>query len=153
MNHTIEEQLETEGFYVSTTVGWSMFPMLRDRRDRVVIRPIGNKRLKRLDLPLYRRPDGKYILHRIIGVRDDHYIIRGDNTYRKEYVPDAWILGYVEEFYRNGKHKTVRGKGYRFYVRLWELLYPFRFLAFQFLRMIRGVGRRLFRRKKKTPSA
>ncbi|MBO4308429.1 MAG: S24/S26 family peptidase [Clostridia bacterium] len=153
MNRNIEEQLETEGFYVSTTVGWSMFPMLRNRRDRVVIRPIGEKRLKRFDLPLYRRPDGKYILHRVIGVRDGHYIIRGDNTYRKEYVPAEWILGYVDEFYRNGKHKTVQGKGYRFYVRLWNLLYPLRFLVFHGLLFFYRIRKKIFPNKKKTPSA
>lgn len=151
MNRNIEEQLATEGFYVSTTVGWSMFPMLRNRRDRVVIRPVGKERLKKFDLPLYRRPDGKYILHRIIGVMDDCYIIRGDNTYRKEYVPDAWILGYVEEFYRNGKHESVKGKGYRIYVGLWYVLYPLRFLAFHSIRSIKRVGRKLFRRKQKMP--
>ena len=89
----IEAQLREQGFYVSTTVGWSMFPMLRNRRDRVVVLPVGQERLRKYDLPLYRRPDGKYILHRIIGVREGEYIIRGDNTYVKEHVPDGWILG------------------------------------------------------------
>ena len=89
----IERQLAEQGFYVSTTVGCSMRPMLRNRRDRVIVLPVGEERLKKYDLPLYRRPDGKYILHRIIGVRDGEYIIRGDNTYVREHVRDAWILG------------------------------------------------------------
>ena len=135
MNRNIEEQLQTEGFYVSTTVGWSMFPMLRNRRDRVVIRRIGAERLKKYDLPLYRRPDGKYILHRVIGVKENGYIIRGDNTYQKEQVPDEWILGYVEEFYRNGKRKAVTDRRYRLYVRLWHLIYPLRFLGFHAMRV------------------
>ena len=83
-NGNIERQLAEQGFYVSTTVGCSMRPMLRNRRDRVIVLPIGDERLKKYDLPLYRRPDGKYILHRIIGVRDGEYVIRGDNTYAKE---------------------------------------------------------------------
>lgn len=150
MNHNIEEQLASEGFYVSTTVGWSMFPMLRNRRDRVVIHPVGAGRLKKYDLPLYRRPDGKYILHRIIGVRDGYYIIRGDNTYRKERVPDEWILGYVTEFYRNGKHKTAQGKGYRFYARFWNFLFPVRFVAFHLIRFAARVKHKLFGSRKKT---
>ena len=89
----IERQLAEQGFYVSTTVGCSMRPMLRNRRDRVIVLPVGEERLKKYDLPLYRRPDGKYILHRIIGVRDGEYIIRGDNTYVREHVRDAWIFG------------------------------------------------------------
>ena len=57
-NGNIERQLAEQGFYVSTTVGCSMRPMLRNRRDRVIVLPIGDERLKKYDLPLYRRPDG-----------------------------------------------------------------------------------------------
>lgn len=116
-NGNIERQLAEQGFYVSTTVGCSMRPMLRNRRDRVIVLPIGDERLKKYDLPLYRRPDGKYILHRIIGVRDGEYVIRGDNTYAKEYVPDAWVLGYVTEFYRGKRHVLSSARSYRFYAR------------------------------------
>lgn len=128
----IERQLAEQGFYVSTTVGCSMRPMLRNRRDRVIVLPVGEERLKKYDLPLYRRPDGKYILHRIIGVRDGEYIIRGDNTYVREHVPDAWILGYVSEFYRGEKHILSDSRGYRFYARAWNFLYPVRYLCHLF---------------------
>lgn len=129
MNENIEKILAEDGFYVSTTVGTSMSPMLRNRKDRVVIRPLGEEKLKKYDLPLYRRPDGKYVLHRIIGVREGYYIIRGDNTYRKEKVPTEWVLGYVAEFYRNEKHIYTTQKKYRAYARLWNWIYPLRFLA------------------------
>ncbi len=149
MSRNIEEQLESEGFYVSTTVGWSMYPMLRNRRDRVIIRPVGQNRLKRFDLPLYHRPDGKYVLHRIIGVRDGFYIIRGDNTYQKEKVPDSWIIGYVEEFYREGKRKSVTKKGYRFYARMWHAIYPLRVVVFSLYRLAAKIHHKLFRKSKK----
>ncbi len=128
--HNIEEHLQSEGYYVSTTVGMSMHPMLRNRRDRVIILPVGSERLKKYDLPLYRRPDGKYILHRIIGVRDGEYIIRGDNTYVKEHVPDAWILGYVSEFYRKGKHISADARSYRRYAAFWNFIYPIRWVVY-----------------------
>ena len=147
MSENIEEQLRTEGFYVSTTVGWSMFPMLRNRRDRVILRPVGEKRLKKYDLPLYRRPDGKYVLHRIIGVREGYYVIRGDNTYQKEKVPDAWILGYVAEFYRGEKHIPATKKSYRAYARIWNFLYPARFLFVGCRRLAARVFRKIFPKK------
>lgn len=131
----IETQLKEQGFYVSTTVGWSMWPMLRNRHDRVILLPVGEERLKKYDLPLYRRPDGKYILHRIIGVKDGKYIIRGDNTYVKEHIPDEWILGYVSEFYRADRHVQTSSRSYRFYAAFWNAIYPIR-------RLIWG-GRRL----------
>ena len=130
MNRQIEAQLTTEGFYVSTTVGVSMWPMLRNRRDRVIIYPVeANTKLSRFDLPLYRRRDGKYVLHRIIGVKDDHYVIRGDNTYKKELVPHEKIIGVMREFYRGEKHVLAEDKKYRAYVRVWNAMYPFRFLV------------------------
>ena len=119
----IEQQLRDEGFYVSTTVGYSMMPMLRDRRDRVILQAKGEERLKKWDLPLYRYPNGKYVLHRIIDVKDGYYIIRGDNTFVKEKVPEEWILGYVTEFYRKGKHVSADAKVYRFYAAFWQRIY------------------------------
>ena len=129
MNYNIEKQLKEDGFYVSTTVGVSMWPMLRNRRDRVILRPLKEgERLLRFDLPLYRRRDGKYVLHRIIGVKDGFYVIRGDNTYTKEKVMDAQIVGVVSEFYRKDRNIKADNKKYRAYVRFWNLIYPVRWL-------------------------
>ena len=130
MNRSIEEQLQTEGFYVSTTVGTSMWPMLRNRCDRVLIRPIEpGERLSRYDLPLYLRPDGKYVLHRVIDVQADCYVIRGDNTYVKEYIPKEWILGVMTEFWRGDKHVAADSRTYRLYARVWRAIYPLRWFV------------------------
>lgn len=127
MSESIEEVLARDGYYVRTTVGVSMRPMLRNRRDRVIIRPVGEERLKRWDLPLYRRPDGKCVLHRIIDVKDGYYVIRGDNTYAKERVPDEWVIGVMSEFYRGKRHVTATQRSYRFYAAAWQTLYPIRY--------------------------
>ena len=142
----IEEQLRTNGVYVSTTVGVSMKPMLRNRRDRIVLLPVGKERLKKWDLPMYRRADGKYVLHRIIDVKDDHYIIRGDNTYMKEYVRDEQILGYVSEFYRGNRHVSTDEKGYRRYAAFWHAIYPLR-MPLHKLRMLASRVKHFLLRK------
>ena len=144
-NRGIEDQLIEQGYHVSTTVGMSMYPMLRDRRDRIVVIPVGEKTLKKYDLPLYKRPDGKCVLHRIIGVRKDHYVIRGDNTYVREYVPKDWILGYVSEFYRKGRHVLASSRGHRAYAALWNFIYPIRWGYVK----ARGLLGRLIRKLKK----
>ena len=41
--------------------------------------------LKKYDVALYKR-GSSYILHRIIGIQNGEYLIRGDNTYRMEHV-------------------------------------------------------------------
>lgn len=119
----IEQALEQEGVFVSTTSGVSMRPLFKDRRDTiVVVKPTG--RLKKYDVPLYRSGD-KYLLHRIIEVLPDSYVIRGDNCYAKEYgITDDDIVGVLREFYRKNKHHTVDEWGYRFYARVWVALHP-----------------------------
>ena len=121
----IEQVLEQEGVFVSTTSGVSMRPLFKHRRDTVVIvKPSG--RLKRYDVPLYRRGDN-YYLHRIIKVLPDSYVICGDNCIAKEYdINDDKIIGVLSEFYRKNKHHTVDEWGYRTYARIWVALYPVR---------------------------
>ncbi len=148
MRESIETQLREEGFYVSTTVGISMRPMLRTRRDRVILRALNEgERLRRLDLPLYRLPNGKYVLHRIIGVRDGYYIIRGDNTYVKEKVPDEWILGVMTEFYRGDHHVMAESRGYRLYARVWQWIYPLRSFFHRLRLLASRVKHKIFKKK------
>lgn len=121
----IEDVLKEEGLFVSTTVGVSMYPMLRNRRDTIIVRPYEG-RLKKYDVPLYKR-NSDYILHRIIEVRPDSYVICGDNCAQKEYgITDEQILGVLVGFYRGSKQVNMDGWRYRLYVRVWCALYPIR---------------------------
>ena len=78
---TFEKLLEEDGKLVYRTRGVSMEPMLRQNRDLVVIE-VPSSRLKKYDVALYRRGTS-YVLHRVIGVKSDHYLIRGDNVSAK----------------------------------------------------------------------
>ena len=53
---TIEDVLLSRGQYIGPTVGVSMLPMLKNRRDTIVVQA-KTERLKRLDVALYRRGD------------------------------------------------------------------------------------------------
>ena len=72
----------------------------------------------------------KLILHRIIGVTDDGtYIIRGDNTYHKEYVPQSDVVGVMSAIYRGGKYiDCATSKRYKRYVKINNFFYPVRWL-------------------------
>ena len=121
-----EEILKRDGVLVYKTQGVSMRPMLKQNRDLVTIRPVSG-RLKKYDVPLYRKKGGGYLLHRIIAVTENGYVIRGDNTYVKELnVTDNDIVGVLTAFKRKGKDYTVESKGYRLYARVWNFLYPLR---------------------------
>ena len=121
-----EEILKRDGVLVYKTQGVSMRPMLKQNRDLVTIRPVSG-RLKKYDVPLYRKKGGGYLLHRIIAVTENGYVIRGDNTYVKELnVTDNDFVGVLTAFKRKGKDYTVESKGYRLYARVWNFLYPLR---------------------------
>ena len=116
---TIENAIKENGFYLSTIVGDSMMPLLRNRRDTVKIIPVRG-RLKKYDVPLYKRGSGQYVLHRIIKVHKDDYVICGDNRWQKEYgITDHHIIGVLTGVIRNGKTISVNNKNYRLYVHLW----------------------------------
>ena len=119
----IESILKTDGVFVSTTSGVSMYPMLRDRRDTVIItRPEG--RLKKYDVALYKRGES-YVLHRVIKVLPDSYVIRGDNCIAKEYgITDADILGVLSGFYRGEKEKNIKGAPFKIYSRFICAVHP-----------------------------
>ena len=122
---TFEEILERDGKLIYKTRGVSMNPMLYQNRDLIVIRP-PEGRLAVHDVALYRR--GKsYVLHRVIAVNDDGtYLIRGDNTYADEIVPEKAVIGVLTEFVRNGKQYKVTDPEYQRYVDLWCAAYPLR---------------------------
>ena len=91
---SFEELLARDGRFVYKTKGTSMEPMLRQNRDLVTVKA-PQARLRKYDVALYRRDDS-YVLHRVIGVKDGYYRIRGDNTYRVEQVPFGSVIGVLE---------------------------------------------------------
>ncbi len=140
MTLSLEELLARDGTLVYRTRGRSMEPMLRQNRDLVVVR-VPSSRLQKYDVALYRR--GKnYVLHRVIRVLEDRYLIRGDNTFALETVPDGDVIGVLTAFTRKGKQISACAPGYRFYARFWNGIYPLRALYSLFRRLaVRTAGK------------
>lgn len=123
----IEEMISSEGLYIGTTVGISMRPLFKDRRDNVLIRPINGK-LKKYDVPLYKRGD-RYILHRIIKITENGYVIRGDNCDNCEFdITDEKIVGVLKGAWRKDKYFSVDNFFYKVYSRLIVFCHPLRTL-------------------------
>lgn len=122
----IKETLETSGEVSFVSSGTSMLPTIRDRMDVVtIVKPKG--RLKKGDVPFYRRDNGQYVLHRIVYVNGGSYVTRGDNQRHNEYnVRQDQIIGVLQSFDRNGKTHKVTDADYRLYVRLLPLVRFFR---------------------------
>ena len=128
---TYEQELAEKGILIYTTVGMSMRPFLRSGQDLMVIEAKKQGRCRTRDVVLYRRDSGKYVLHRIMAVRKDDYVLCGDNCWDLEPgIRDDQILGILTAVIRQGKRTQVTEPGYQCLVFLWWLLYPIRALAF-----------------------
>lgn len=126
---TLEEAIAEKGEIMVCTSGYSMWPMLRNRKDMVVVEKV-TRPLKLHDVPVYRAPSGKVIMHRIIKVKPDgQYVIRGDNLFHKEYYGDDDIIAVLKEFYRGGKrYVCAKSKAYKIYIFYVRSTYVFRHL-------------------------
>ncbi len=129
----IEDVLSQHGVCVINTSGISMHPLFRSG-DAVNIKA-RDRRLKKYDVVLYKNPNGGYILHRVIGIKGDVCIIRGDNTFLKEYITEKDILGYMISYIKKGKVKRADSLGYRLYSRARHYSYPIR----RVLRKIKSI--------------
>lgn len=128
--NVVEEQLKTQDSAAYLTSGASMRPLLRTHKDIVVISRAKHP-LVVGDVPLYKKKGvKKLILHRIIDISSDGtYIIRGDNTYQKEYVPENDVVGVMTAIYRGGKYiDCAKSKPYKIYVKVNRFLYPVRYV-------------------------
>ncbi len=116
MSLSLEEALKEQGFLLRPVVGDSMMPMLDQKTDSVKIVPV-TAPLKKYDLPLYKRPSGQYVLHRIIAVKKNYCVTCGDNRFESEKVPYEWIIGITQGFYKNGQYVSCEEKEYIKYAR------------------------------------
>lgn len=113
------EQLDAGKAVKFSPRGVSMMPMLRQGIDSVVLSPLPEK-LRKYDLPLYRRDDGKYILHRIVEVGDTYTCI-GDNQFVYEHgVRHDQMIAVVTAFTRGEKFHSVTETAYRIYCCIWH---------------------------------
>ena len=126
MSVRFEDALARGGKLVYTCVGTSMLPMLRQKRDLIVLKP-PTGRLQKYDVALYRDGSGKYILHRVIEAGEADYVFRGDNNRTGESgIREDQIIGVLTAFIRDGREIQVTDMRYRLYVHLWCSLFPLR---------------------------
>ncbi len=113
------EELVKKGHLIVSPKGESMWPLIKTGRDTVLIEKTEG-RLKKYDIPLYKDKIGRYIVHRVIKVTEDGYVICGDGVYYREYdVKDEDILGVVKGIYRKEKYISAESPLLKIYSRIW----------------------------------
>ena len=145
MNTTsFEVILDRDGCLVYTNVGDSMMPLIHQGQDLLIIEP-AKGRLKRLDIPLYKRDSGKYVLHRILKVRDHDYVICGDNRWRCEFgITDRHIIGKLTAIVRDGKTIPMSALKIRIYAHLWCDAFYIRAIVLMSKSVLKRFRHRLF---------
>ena len=137
-----EQFLSENGYYVSTPSGNSMRPFIVGKTDVVTVLPLkAGPRL--FDAVLYRRKNGESVIHRIVAIKKDCYLIRGDNCYYTERVEKDCVFGVVHTVRRKNKTFSADKRGYLALAGLWHLIYPVRYLLYGGFRLVRKVKRML----------
>ena len=121
----IKEKIDNGGTVKLPITGTSMLPLLVWGRDTVDIIKCENP--KKGDIIFYLRDNGQFVLHRIVGVDEEGYVLCGDNQWRLERgIRDHNIIAVVTSITRKGKTFEVTSLPYRIYSKVWMVLIPFR---------------------------
>lgn len=143
---TYEQYLAENGSLTYTFKGVSMKPMLTQGRDLFTVAAKGPQRCKKYDVVLYRRPPNQYVLHRIIQVRQEDYVILGDNCIGKEYgIRDEDIIGVLTAFTFCGRHIPVSDWRYQLYCHVWVWLHPLRITVKKAGGKLKRLAKRILR--------
>lgn len=121
----IEEVIRFGGKIRLTVTGMSMYPLLRNRLDSVLLKKVTE--IKKYDILLYTREDSSYVLHRAVKVKETLVDIIGDGESRIETdVPKEKIIARVEEIKRGKRIIKTDSFLYKLYCRVWTACIPFR---------------------------
>ena len=121
-----------------TVVGDSMFPIFRNNKDKVTI--VKSETVKKRDVILYRRKDGSYVLHRVVGKGKLGYKLCGDNQLVIEYpVKQSSVIAVMTEFERKGRTVEITRLWYVLYSRIWCVLLPLRPFMFKTAKIVKRL--------------
>ena len=126
----LEQYLKTYGSIIWRIRGTSMLPLLRQDTDLVTVTASEGARFHKYDIVLYSRFEGAdriLILHRVVKVLPDSYVIRGDNCYINETgITDQDILGRLTEIDRKGHIRSADDISLKVYAVIWTATFPLR---------------------------
>lgn len=102
MNKKFEDVIAEQGRLVYTNEGDSMVPVIRE--GNLLIIEAVKEPLKVGDVPLYKRDTGQYVLHRIVGIKNGKYQMKGDNReFVENGIYERHIIGVLTGIIRNGR--------------------------------------------------
>ena len=133
----IQQFLHDEYLASFTVTGNSMWPFLRHGKDHVVLEPCAEKTLKKGDIVLFMPEQGRYLLHRIVWVRESQFCTAGDgNCFRDGTFNQGCVVGRVATLVRKGKKISCTNWLYRVSSHIWMALFWVRPVLLKALRKL-----------------
>ncbi|MBO4667755.1 MAG: signal peptidase I [Bacilli bacterium] len=80
--YKFEDVLNSDGELYFTNVGYSMYPLIKERED--ILHIIKTDNVKKGDVILFKSDINHYVLHRILKIKKDKIITAGDYNYFKD---------------------------------------------------------------------
>lgn len=133
----ISDILKTAERVRFTVKGNSMYPLLRGSRDEVEVTKCDS--IGKYDIVLYKRPDGSYVLHRVLKKADGALSIAGDFEQELEHpVYENQVIAKVDNIIRAGGRVISCGnKVYKVYCVVWALVLKHRRKILRILKKLR----------------
>ena len=121
----LKTKIQKDGFIQVEVMGKSMEPLLKQKRDKIIIENINGKTINKLDIVLYQK-ENSYTLHRVIKIDDNKLYLRGDNNLASETILKEDVIGILKSYYHLNKYTEISKKiNIKYY--LYSLIsYPFR---------------------------
>lgn len=139
--NNVEKTLNELGFICIEFKGTSMLPIFKEGRDKVCIYSVKPEiSLKKGDIILYKRESGLYVLHRIMAVKGDGYVLCGDNHTTLEFgVKKSQVLGVAKGYYKYDKYIDFeRSIKYKIYKNTFGRFRIFRKIRHGLIRIFKG---------------
>ena len=80
--YKFEDVLNKDGELYFTNVGYSMYPLIKERED--ILHIVQSHTYKKGDIILFKSKEDHYVLHRILKIKKDQIITAGDYNYFKD---------------------------------------------------------------------
>ena len=140
LENIIVDKLNEGGSVTFSPRGTSMLPMLVEGEDTITLVKV-NRKIRKYDVIFYKRDDGAYVLHRVVKIKKDGYVLRGDNQYINEYgIKDDMVIGILSSYTKKDRQYSIDTFRYKLYCRFW--------VNTKLIRRILNKIKHLFRRKK-----
>ena len=140
MSPLITELLDS-GKYVNLAVtGNSMYPFLREHIDSVLLEKVPPRGLRIGDIVLARKPDGRYVLHRVMKQRGGTFYLLGDAQTMPEGPFDRErVMAVVKGVKRRERLIYTSSRSWRLLSTIWLIIYPARPYLICFRRFLSGI--------------